>query len=65
MRNYILKISMKKYLCLTCGYIYDESEGWPDDGIPPGTKWEDIPSTWLCPDCGAAKDDFDMIEISG
>lgn len=64
MRNYFLKIIMKKYLCLTCGLIYDESQGWPDDGIAPGTKWEDVPSTWLCPDCGASKDDFDMIEIS-
>ena len=48
---------MKRYLCLTCGLVYDESEGWPDDGIPPGTKWEDVPSTWLCPDCGSSKDD--------
>ena len=64
MRNYIIKIVMKIYLCLNCGLIYDESEGWPDDGISPGTKWEDVPSTWLCPDCGASKDDFDMIEIS-
>ena len=33
---------MKKYLCLICGLVYDEAEGWPDDGIEPGTKWEDI-----------------------
>ena len=37
--------------------------GWPDDGIDPGTKWEDVPDTWVCPDCGATKDDFDMIEV--
>ena len=54
---------MKRYLCLICGLIYDESEGWPDDGIDPGTKWEDVPDTWVCPDCGATKDDFDMIEV--
>ena len=55
---------MKKYLCLICGLIYDESEGWPDDDIPPCTKWEDVPDTWMCPDCGATKSDFDMIEIA-
>jgi len=55
---------MKKYLCLICGLIYDEELGWPDDGIEPGTKWEDVPATWVCPDCGASKDDFDMIEVT-
>ena len=55
---------MKKYLCLICGLIYDESKGWPEDYIEPGTKWEDVPDTWMCPDCGATKSDFDMIEIS-
>lgn len=52
-----------KYLCLICGYIYDESEGVPSEGIEPGTKWEDVPEDWLCPDCGAMKDDFEMLEI--
>ena len=55
---------MKKYLCLICGLIYDESKGWPEDDIEPGTKWEDVPDTWMCPDCGATKMDFDMIEIT-
>jgi len=54
---------MKRYMCLLCGYIYDEANGWPDDGIPPGTRWEDVPLTWRCPDCGAMKEDFEMIEI--
>jgi rubredoxin len=49
--------------CLACGLIYDEAEGWPDDGIPPGTRWEDIPAGWCCPECGARKDDFEMIEF--
>lgn len=53
----------KRYLCLVCGYIYDEAAGWPSDGIPAGTRWEDISPTWHCPDCGATKDDFEMIEI--
>jgi rubredoxin-NAD+ reductase len=54
---------MKRYMCLLCGLIYDESEGWPEDGIEPGTKWEEIPINWRCPDCGAIKADFDMLEI--
>lgn len=52
-----------RYLCLICGYIYDDEEGVPHEGIPPGTKWEDVPQTWLCPDCGAMKDDFEMVTI--
>lgn len=39
---------MKKYQCIVCGWIYDEAEGWPQDGIVPGTKWEDIPDDWTC-----------------
>lgn len=53
----------KTYMCLLCGYIYDEAKGWPQDGIAPGTRWEDIPINWTCPDCSARKDDFEMIEI--
>ncbi len=65
-KNYekLLTNIMKRYLCLICGLIYDESAGWPDDGIEPGTKWEDVPENWACPDCGAGKEDFDMIEIT-
>lgn len=55
--------SMKKYMCVICGFIYDEGKGWPDDGIEPGTKWEDVPPNWVCPDCGARKEDFEMIEV--
>lgn len=53
-----------KYICLVCGWIYDEQLGSPDEGIAPGTCWEDIPDTWVCPDCGASKDDFDMVILS-
>ena len=53
----------KRYLCVICGLIYDEAEGWPDDGIEPGTKWEDVPLNWMCPDCGATKEDFEMMEL--
>ncbi len=53
----------KRYMCLLCGYIYDESQGCPEDGIVPGTLWEDVPLTWQCPECRASKEDFEMIEI--
>jgi len=53
----------KRYMCLLCGYIYDEAKGWPDDGIAPGTRWEDVPPAWRCPECGATKEDFEMIEM--
>ena len=49
--------------CLVCGFIYDEARGWPDDGIEPGTRWEDVPEDWLCPDCGVGKADFEMMDI--
>lgn len=53
----------KKYMCLLCGLIYDEAKGWPEDNIPAGTRWEDVPLTWRCPDCDATKDDFEMVQI--
>jgi rubredoxin-NAD+ reductase len=53
---------MSKWECIVCGLIYDEKEGWPDDGIAPGTKWEDVPEDWLCPDCGVGKEDFELLE---
>ena len=52
---------MARWECIVCGLIYDEKEGWPDDGIPAGTKWSDVPDDWLCPDCGVGKDDFELI----
>ncbi len=55
---------MKKWLCVVCGWIYDEAKGWPNDGIAPGTRWEDIPEDWLCPDCLVTKADFEMIEVT-
>ena len=53
---------MRKWECLVCGLIYDEAEGWPEDGIKPGTKWEDVPDDWTCPDCGVGKEDFELLE---
>ncbi|MBR2358126.1 MAG: rubredoxin [Lentisphaeria bacterium] len=49
---------MKKYVCDVCGYVYDPAKGDPDNGVKPGTAWEDVPATWVCPDCGASKQDF-------
>jgi rubredoxin len=55
--------SMKTYLCIVCGFIYDEATGWPQDGIAPGTAWAEVPDDWACPDCGVAKVDFETVEI--
>lgn len=49
---------MEKWICDVCGYVYDPSEGDPDNGIEPGTAFEDVPDDWLCPECGAPKDEF-------
>ena len=54
---------MKKWQCIICGLIYDEEKGMPGEGISPGTRWDDIPDDWACPDCGAAKADFEMVEV--
>lgn len=56
-------IESKTWMCLICGWIYDETKGSPEDGLSPGTRWEDIPETWLCPECGAGKQDFEMVQI--
>jgi len=53
----------RTWMCLICGWIYDEAAGLPDDGIAPGTRWEDVPPNWTCPECGARKEDFEMVEI--
>jgi rubredoxin-NAD+ reductase len=47
-----------KYTCDVCGYVYDETDGDPENGIEPGTKWEDIPDDFVCPLCGAGKEEF-------
>jgi len=53
---------MKKYVCSVCGYVYDPAEGDPDNGINPGTPFEDLPEDWVCPVCGASKDQFEVEE---
>jgi len=53
----------KTWMCLICGWIYDEALGDPEHGIAPGTKWEDVPMNWTCPECAARKEDFEMVAI--
>ncbi len=53
----------KKWQCELCAFSYDEGLGMPEDGIAPGTRWEDVPETWSCPDCAASKSDFQMVEV--
>ncbi len=53
---------MAKYECVVCGWVYDEEKGDPDSGVAAGTKWDDLPDDWVCPMCGAGKDDFELID---
>ncbi|MFZ5975145.1 MAG: rubredoxin [Bacillota bacterium] len=50
---------MKRYVCTVCGWVYDEQAGLPDEGIAPGTAFEDLPDDFVCPLCGADKDAFE------
>ena len=54
---------MKTYLCVVCGFVYDEATGLPDEGIATGTLWADVPDSWACPECGVGKADFEMVEV--
>jgi rubredoxin len=56
-------VQYKTWMCLICGFIYEEEKGLPEEGIAPGTRWEDVPMNWTCPECGARKEDFEMTEI--
>ena len=53
---------MQKYVCQVCGYIYEPDEGDPDGNIEAGTSFEDLPEDWMCPMCGASKDEFEVEE---
>jgi rubredoxin---NAD+ reductase len=52
---------MRRWRCIYCGYIYDEAKGAPDMGIAPGTRFEDLPEDWACPDCDSEKKDFRLM----
>ena len=54
---------MRRYMCAICGFVYDEEKGLPKEGITPKTKWDEIPQDWVCPECGARKEDFEMIAV--
>lgn len=58
-----IQSEFRVWQCVLCGFMYDEAVGMPEDGIPPGTRWEDIPDDWVCPECSATKIDFEMVEI--
>lgn len=53
---------MDKYVCTICGYVYDPEQGDPDNDVAPGTAWADVPEEWVCPICGAGKEDFEKEE---
>ncbi|HOX39183.1 MAG TPA: rubredoxin [Candidatus Brocadiia bacterium] len=53
---------MEKWECAMCGYVYDPEKGDPDNDVPPGTAFEDIPEDWVCPVCGASKEEFEKVE---
>jgi rubredoxin len=53
---------MDKYECTLCGYVYDPAKGDPDNGVNPGIAFEDVPEDWVCPVCGAGKEDFEKVE---
>ena len=54
--------AMRRWQCFYCGHIYDEALGDEESGIAPGTRMEDIPKDWVCPECGAAKTDYHLLE---
>jgi rubredoxin len=54
----------RKFVCQICDHIYDEAAGDPAAGVAPGTRWEDLPADWACPDCGATKADFKVAECA-
>ena len=53
----------RTYVCQVCGWTYDEAKGDAEEGFAPGTRWDDIPPNWVCPECGARKEDFEMAEV--
>lgn len=54
--------ALRTWVCVVCGFVYDEALGLPDEGLAPGTRWCDVPEHWQCPECGVGKADFEMVE---
>jgi rubredoxin len=63
MNDSAASVTYRTWMCVVCGFMYDEAKGLPDEGIAAGTRWEDIPETWTCPDCGVTKSDFEMTVV--
>ena len=61
--NHTADAASRQWVCVICGWIYDEAVGYPEDGIAPGTRWEDVPEDWRCPLCDVGKEDFAMVEF--
>jgi rubredoxin len=55
--------ALKQWVCVICGWVYDEAAGAPDDGLAPGTRWADVPEDWRCPLCDVGKEDFALVEF--
>jgi len=53
---------MEKWRCMVCGYVYDPAQGDPANGVELGTTFDDLPADWVCPECGAPKDQFEKID---
>lgn len=58
-----IRLLNRQFRCANCGLVYIEADGWPDEGIAPGTTWDDVPEDWHCPVCGMSKADFRMERI--
>jgi rubredoxin len=54
---------LKQWVCVICGWVYDEAAGLPEEGIAPGTRWADVPADWRCPLCDVGKEDFALVEF--
>lgn len=51
------------WVCVVCGFLYDEARGLPEEGLLPGTRWAEVPADWACPECGVGKADFEMVAV--
>jgi len=58
----IVSQAFRKWQCVSCFFVYDEALGLPEHGISPGTRFEDLPEAWVCPECGSPKEYFELKE---
>jgi rubredoxin len=61
--NSTASVDFKQWVCVICGWVYDEAAGLPEEGIAPGTRWADVPADWRCPLCDVGKDEFALVEF--